>query len=62
MYGLFHCTYDYYEWMDLICVADTKEALVKHCETTPITDETTHKGMVDKERQHFYIISIDKID
>ena len=30
MFGLFVNTYDYYEWSDLVCVAETEEALVKY--------------------------------
>lgn len=30
LYGLFFAQYDYHEWIDLVCVSDSKDKLKKY--------------------------------
>lgn len=64
MFGLFKCTYDYYEWMDIVCVAKTRETLVEYCEKRGdrlVVDEDEHEKLKDGEYTHFHIREVTDI-
>ena len=64
MFGLFKCTYDYYEWMDIVCVAKTRETLVEYCEKRGdrlVVDEDEHEKLKDGEYMHFHIREVTDI-
>ena len=65
MFGLFICSYDYYEWIELVCIANTEEELLKHEKTNNSIIVTTspdaHESLKGKEEWHYYITEIKNI-
>jgi len=65
MFGLFHCSYDYYEWLELICVANTEQKLLEYGLANKFEIVTTgldeHNNMKDRETYHYYVTEIKNI-
>ncbi len=64
MYALFDCYYDYHEWMDLMCVAETKEELVSYSESMEwklAADEKGHEELAGTETRHLHIETVDNL-
>lgn len=63
MYGLFKCSYDYYEWKDLEVVSLEKVKLEEYYKSlnsqyTITSIPEVHKEYADQERVHFLIEEI----
>lgn len=68
MFGLFLCTYDYYEWKDLVCIAHDMSSIHaylsrKDVRQYPIaTDYDQHDRLSVGEQSHYYIDRVKCLD
>ena len=66
MFGLFHRTYDHFEWDDLVSVSTSRERLVeKYHSLEPrhvLIANEQYAEYRDDEHCHFAIVEIDLID
>ena len=62
--GLFHRSYDYYEWDDIICVSNVAQKLKDEYEKLdvsdcyPLVDESLHGEFRDREAGHYAITEV----
>lgn len=66
MFGLFKCSYDYYEWRDLVCVSDSVEKLKAYYgefidDYLLVEDEQEHEKLKNNESSHYYIFPVQNI-
>ena len=62
MYGLFLCTYDHYEWKDLVLISKSVDKLSQRSSSVHIIrDYDTHVEYASNEVEHYYIDKVDYI-
>ena len=62
MYGLFLCTYDHYEWKDLVLISKSVDKLSKCTSSVPIIhDYDTHVEYASGQVEHYYIDKVNYI-
>ena len=71
MLGLFHYTYDYYEWEKLIAISEDrkklKERWKKEVTVSPLIGESKHYSMEELHREsglgsHYVIKKVENLD